>query len=63
MGQLKFMFIQEPGNLQAIEFVPGEMLAMKMRTEDMEQVKGWSTWKEGLQPTSLASTLHRWCNS
>ena len=46
MGQLKFMFIQEPGNLQAIEFVPGEMLAMKM-TEDMEQVKGWSTWKEG----------------
>lgn len=46
MGQLTLMFIQEPGNLQAIEFVPGEMLAMKM-TEDMEQVKGWSTWKEG----------------
>lgn len=46
MGQSKLMFLQEPGNLQAIEFIPGEMLAMKM-TEDMEQVKGWATWKEG----------------
>lgn len=46
MGQFKLMFIQEPGNIQFLENVAGEMLALKIK-EDMELVKGWSTWKEG----------------
>lgn len=46
MGQNKLMILQEPGNLQCLEFVPGEMLAVKIK-EDMEEVKAWSTWKEG----------------
>lgn len=46
MGQLKWMFIQEHGNLQALEFVPGEMLGVQFDSE-MEMVRVWSTWKEG----------------
>lgn len=46
LGQDTLMFIQQPGNLQLLEYVPGEMLAVKI-TEDMEMVKCWSTWKEG----------------
>lgn len=46
LGQLPLMFIHEPGNLQFLENVPGEMLNFKMK-EDMELVKGWSVWKEG----------------
>lgn len=46
LGQLPLMFIHEPGNLQFLEYVPGEMLNFKMK-EDMELVKGWSVWKEG----------------
>lgn len=46
LGQLPFMMLQEPGNLQFLENVPGEMMAMKMQ-EQMEQVRAWSTWKEG----------------
>lgn len=46
MGQLKMMFTQTPGNIQFLEFVPGEMLSVNM-SEDMEEVKAWSTWKEG----------------
>lgn len=46
LGQLPLMFIQEPGNLQFLEYVPGEMLNFKLK-EDMELVKGWSVWKEG----------------
>lgn len=46
MGSMKWMFIQEHGNLQALEFVPGEMLAVKFDSE-MEMVRVWSTWKEG----------------
>jgi len=40
------MFMQVPGNIQMLEFVPGEMLGMKME-QQMEMVRGWSTWKEG----------------
>lgn len=40
------MFMQVPGNIQMLEFVPGEMLSMQMETK-MELVRGWSTWKEG----------------
>lgn len=46
MGQLPLMFIQEPGNIQFLENLAGEMMNFKVK-EDMELVKGWSTWKEG----------------
>jgi hypothetical protein len=46
LGNLTMMFMQAPGNIQMLEYVPGEMLAMKME-EQMEMVRGWSTWKEG----------------
>ena len=46
LGSMTLMFMQVPGNLQFLEYVPGEMLAMKME-ERMELVQGWSTWKEG----------------
>lgn len=46
LGDLKLMFIQEHGNLQALEFVPGEMLAVDF-DRAMELMHVWSTWKEG----------------
>ena len=46
MGQLPLMFIQEPGNIQFLEFLPGEMMNIRIK-DDMELVKAWSTWKEG----------------
>lgn len=46
LGQLPLMFMDVPGNIQFLEYVPGEMLAIKVK-EDMELVKAWSTWKEG----------------
>ena len=46
LGQLPLMMLHQPGNIQFLEFVPGEMLSMKMQ-EQMEQVRAWSTWKEG----------------
>ena len=38
LGQLPFMMLHQPGNLQFLEYIPGEMLAMKMQ-EQMEQVR------------------------
>lgn len=52
LGELPFMMIQEPGNLQFLEYLPGEMMAVKME-QQMELVRAWSTWKEG---TSAAFT-------
>lgn len=46
LGQLPFMMLHQPGNIQFLENIPGEMLSMKMQ-EQMEQVRAWSTWKEG----------------
>lgn len=46
MGQCKLMFLSAPGNLQCIEFAPGEMLNVKIE-QQMELVRAWSTWKEG----------------
>lgn len=46
LGSLPLMLLDVPGNLQFIEYVPGEMLAVKME-EQMEMVRCWSTWKEG----------------
>ena len=45
-GQSCWMFLDIPGNLQFVEYLPGEMLAVKME-EQMEMVRAWSTWKEG----------------
>ena len=58
LGQLPFMMLHQPGNLQFLEYIPGEMLAMKMQ-EQMEQVRAWSTWKEGCS----ASFTGRRCDS
>lgn len=46
LGQLPLMFMDVPGNLQFLEYIPGEMMSIKVK-EDMELVKAWSTWKEG----------------
>lgn len=40
------MFMDVPGNIQFLEYIAGEMMALKAK-EDMEMVKTWSTWKEG----------------
>lgn len=58
LGQLSLMFMDVPGNLQFLEYVPGEMLSIKVK-EDMELIKGWSTWKEG---TSASFTGRRFDN-
>lgn len=47
MEQHKFMFLQKPGNIQCLEYVPGEMFKIGF-DRDMESVKSWSTWKEGV---------------
>lgn len=46
MGSLTMMWLEQPGNIQFLENIPGEMYAMKMK-EDMEEVKAWANWKEG----------------
>lgn len=46
LGSLTLMLLDVPGNLQFVEYIPGEMLAVKME-EQMEMVRAWSTWKEG----------------
>ena len=45
-GKSCWMFLDIPGNLQFVEYLPGEMFAVKME-EHMEMVRAWSTWKEG----------------
>lgn len=55
LGQIPFMMLHEPGNIQFLENAPGEMLSMKME-ERMEQVRAWSVWKEG---TSASFTGRR----
>lgn len=45
-GKSCWMFMDVPGNLQFVEYLPGEMFAVKME-EQMEMVRAWSTWKEG----------------
>ena len=55
LGQTPFMMLHEPGNIQFLEYVPGEMLSVNMQ-ENMEQVRAWSVWKEG---TSASFTGRR----
>lgn len=49
LGQLPFMMIQEPGNIQFLENLPGEMMAIQTEMQ-MEMVRAWSVWKEGCSP-------------
>lgn len=46
MGNMKFMWITEVGNIQALENVPGEMFNTYFERR-LENVWGFSTWKEG----------------
>ena len=46
MDQLPLIIVQQPGNIQSIEFEPGEMHNIQFDA-DMESVKAWSVWKEG----------------
>lgn len=46
MGQLPLIIVQQPGNIQSLEFNAGEMFAVQF-LPDMEAVKAWSVWKEG----------------
>lgn len=46
LGQLPFILIDEPRNIQLVEYKSGEMLAMQF-DRAMEVYKGWSVWKEG----------------
>lgn len=41
-----FMLLTKPGNLQALENLPGEMMALKFQ-EDFEDILVRSRWKEG----------------
>lgn len=56
MGNSKLMFIQAHGNLQALEFVPGEMLGVKFDTA-MELMHVWSVWKEGFSGFIVGKTF------
>jgi len=58
LGNLPFMFMQVPGNIQFLENLPGEMFNMKLE-QRMEVVRGWTTWKEG---TSAAYTGRKFSN-
>lgn len=44
--QMPIVLFQKPGNIQCLEFEPGEMHKISFDTE-MEAVKVWSVWKEG----------------
>lgn len=46
MEQLTFMTLHKPGNLQCLENLPGEMLALEF-TQDFEDILVRSRWKEG----------------
>lgn len=48
--RLPFIWVQKPGNIQSIELTAGEMHAVQFEP-DMENVKTWSTWKEGTSAT------------
>jgi hypothetical protein len=47
MGQLKFMWMTQPGNIQTLEYLPGEMFKINFE-QRLENVLGWSVWKEGV---------------
>ena len=47
MESLPFMVLLKPGNIQALENLPGEMLALEF-TQDFEDILVRSRWKEGM---------------
>ena len=47
MENLTFMVLLKPGNIQALENLPGEMMALEF-TQDFEDILVRSRWKEGL---------------
>lgn len=49
MGNSTLMILQKPGNIQLVEYLPGEMLAVQFEKK-MEAVNSWSMWKEGAAP-------------
>lgn len=57
-GKSCWMFLDIPGNLQFVEYLPGEMFAVKME-EQMEMVRAWSTWKDAVQPSLAESSRPR----
>lgn len=46
MGTSTLIWITEPGNVQLLENVPGEMFATKFE-QRLENVFAWAVWKEG----------------
>lgn len=46
MGQLKFVWMAQPGNIQKLEYLPGEMASISFE-QRMHAVWAWSVWKEG----------------
>jgi len=46
MGQLKFVWIAQPGNIQKLENMPGEMTKISFE-QRMHVIWAWSVWKEG----------------
>lgn len=56
MKQLTFMVITRPNNFQALENLPGEMLAMQFQA-DMESYKAWSVWKEGFSASFVGKAF------
>lgn len=46
MKQIKLLWITNPGNIQLLEYVPGEMFGTKFEPH-MENIYAWSVWKEG----------------
>lgn len=50
MGNSYLMFITNPGNIQTLENIPGEMNNVNFE-QRLESVWAWSVWKEGVSAT------------
>ena len=52
MGTLKLMILQTPGNIQLLEFVPGEMFSIYFERR-LEELLAMSSWKEGVSASHV----------
>ena len=52
LGTLKLMILQEPGNIQLLEFIPGEMYAVYFERR-LEDLLAMSVWKEGVSASHV----------
>jgi hypothetical protein len=52
LGTLKLMILQEPGNVQLLENVPGEMYAIYFERR-LEELLAMSVWKEGVSASHV----------